>query len=157
MENFSKPIGKTDDECKQFIIDSLQGDATHGFDVDSIYYCNGTWCIFEYLKCDSDAVSPYTSDPKYYPWNWKKFYSLYCLARQLNGRLFLVNYSTRPRDRDQVKLMEVLSFDHEKAKAFVSKVTPTPYVYMELRHRKMTRASFSEYLRELNQAASTPE
>ena len=45
----SKPIKKTDDESKRFIIDCLGGENTHGFDVDSVYYYKGCWCLFEYL------------------------------------------------------------------------------------------------------------
>ncbi|EOE2130820.1 hypothetical protein ACKCCQ_001359 [Campylobacter coli] len=36
MQN-SKPIGKSDDSSKEFIIRCLGGDKTYGFDIDSVY------------------------------------------------------------------------------------------------------------------------
>ena len=115
----SKPIKKTDDESKRFIIDCLGGENTHGFDVDSVYYYKGCWCLFEYLKCENENMTPYTSDPKYYPWNWKKFYSLFCLAKGVNGKLILVNYSTREADKNLVKVMEVTSFNANKINDYI--------------------------------------
>lgn len=156
MDRSSKPIQKVDDASKQFIIDSLQGDATHGFDIDSIYFYKGKWCIFEYLKCENEYMTPYTSDPKFYPYNWKKFYLLYVITKQLNGRLFLVNYSTRDKDKDQVKVMEVISFDYEKAKAYSFKTHKGAYEYMSLNSVMYTRASFSNLLRQMNRESTIP-
>lgn len=156
MDKTSKPIQKVDDASKQFIIEALEGDVTHGFDIDSICFCKGRWYIFEYLKCDNEYMTPYTSDPKYYPYNWKKFYSLYVITKQLNGILFLVNYSTREKDRDEVKVMEVMGFDYEKAKNYSSKTHKGAYEYMQLRSVKYTRASFSSRLRKLNMESSIP-
>ena len=53
MDNLSKPISKTDDASKQMQIDSLKGDQGHGFDIDTIYFVDGEWYIFEYLKCEN--------------------------------------------------------------------------------------------------------
>jgi len=153
MENGSKPISKTDDYSKQFIIDCLNGDNTHGFDIDSIYFYDGKWCLFEYLKCESKNVTPHTSDPKFYAYNWRKFYSLYALASELNGRLILVNYSTRESDGDLVKVMEVLSFNYEKAKAYNNEKV---YEYMKLKETRMKRAEFSQWLRKINRNAEMP-
>ena len=52
--DFSKQISKIDDDSKQMQIDCLKGDPGHGFDIDTIYYVENQWCVFEYLKCESD-------------------------------------------------------------------------------------------------------
>lgn len=153
----SKPIKKTDDASKQFIIELLDGEYTHGFDVDSIYYYKDQWLIFEYLKCENEYMTPYKSDPKYYPYNWKKFYSLYVIAKKLQGRLLLVNYSTREKDRDEVKLMEVVDFNYEKAMAYDSSIHKGAYEYMTLKTTKYTRKSFAEWLKRINKYSSIPE
>ncbi len=77
MSGVSKPISKSDDSSKEFIIKCLKGDETHGFDIDSIYFYKGKYLIFEYLKDENLSLSPHQSDPKYYPYNWQKFYSLF--------------------------------------------------------------------------------
>lgn len=156
MDNSSKSIKKVDDASKQFIIDLLAGDKTHGFDIDSIYFYRGTWYVFEYLKCENEHMTPKSSDPKFYPYNWKKFYSLYTITKQLNGRLFLVNYSTRKEDMDEVKVMEVLDFDYDKAKAYSSKVHKGAYEYMRLRTKNYTIAKFSSKLRKINMESTIP-
>lgn len=152
----SKPINKPDDASKLFIIQSLKGEETHGFDVDSIYFCEGQWYIFEYLKCDKETETPYTSDPKKYPWNWKKFYSLYVLAKHLNGKLILVNYSTKKNDYNLVKLMEVVSFDYDKAKAYDKTIHKGHYEYMKLNCRKTDRTKFANYLKNINRRSTLP-
>lgn len=97
MDATSKPIGKSDDPSKEFIIKCLKGDKTYGFDIDSVYFLYNEkikqYYIFEYLKCENDHLTPYTSNPKYYPYNWRKFHSLFQLAKHLNAKLLLVNYS----------------------------------------------------------------
>lgn len=152
----SKPIKKVDDESKQFIIDCLDGNVTHGFDVDSVYYFNGCWCLFEYLKCENESMTPYTSDPKYYPWNWKKFYSLYALAKGVNGKLILVNYSTRDSDKNLVKVMEVLSFDVKRISEYEKNKEKGPCEYMTFKTTKMTRSSFGKWLKGINERSSLP-
>ena len=156
MAYTSKPIKKTDVDSKQFIIDCLCNDQTHGFDLDSIYYYNNKWIIFEYLKCENDHMTPHTSHPKYYPYNWKKFYSLYSLAKQLNGELFLVNYSTRDEDKHLVRIMQVLSFDYEKVQDYCSKNLRGPCDYMTLKTWEITLNEFSAQLRKLNKTAMLP-
>ena len=101
-------------------------------------------------------MTPYTSDPKFYAYNWKKFYSLYVLAKQLNGRLFLVNYSTRESDKNLVKLMEVLDFDYEKIKKYDLQNIRSACEYMQLKSIKLTRETFSYHLRNLNSECSMP-
>lgn len=152
MNNKSKPLAKNDDACKQFIIESLKGDETHGFDIDSIYFNKGKWYIFEYLKCESKTATPHTSDPKYYARNWKKFYYLYSVTKQLNGKLFLVNYSTREKDENEVRIMEVIGFDLEKAQAYSGEKI---YEYMKLNSKEITKERFSDELRKFNRGQDT--
>ncbi len=158
MNNESKPIGKGDDECKEFIIESLNGADTHGFDIDSIYYANNKWIVFEYLKCDSEWVTPHTSSPSRYPKNWKKFYSLYVAAKKLDADLILVNYSNVPKYKDMVKIMKVLSFDMDKINEYSEAPNPKPkrLDYMTFEEKKMTRQEFGNYLRQINSKAALP-
>lgn len=152
MINKSKPISKIDDASKQMQIDSLKGDQGHGFDIDTMYFVDGQWYVFEYLKCESEFVTPFTSEPSRYPWNWKKFHSLFQVAKQLNGKLILVNYSTRERDRDQVKVMIVKNIKYDVLKEFVDQAKIKRHLdYLE--YDKVYNFSFEEYskwLRELN-------
>lgn len=153
----SKPIGQSEDESKEFIIESLKGDNTKGFDIDSIYYSDSQWIVFEYLKCESEYVSPHSSHPKKYPWNWKKFKVLYSLTKKLEGKLYLVNYSTREKDKDQVKVMEVKNYDHNKIEQWEKSGRSGHCDYMEIKETKMSREEFSKSLRELNENAELPK
>lgn len=158
--NESKAIGKSDDSAKLFIQKSLKGSATHGFDHDSIYYVQGKYYLFEYLKCESEKVSPYTSNPKYYPYNWKKFYSLWQTACRLDAYLFLINYSDRERDSNEVKVMYVKSFDYEALDKYLEAIDQgdrggrCEYLIME--EYKITFDKYSKYLRYINGLASLP-
>ena len=152
MDNLSKPISKTDDASKQMQIDSLKGDQGHGFDIDTIYFVDGEWYIFEYLKCENEFVSPFTSEPARYPWNWKKFHSLYQVAKKLNGKLILVNYSTREKDRNEVKVMFVKNINYEMIKEYIkSNGVKKRLDYIEYDQvLKFTFEEYSTWLRELN-------
>ncbi len=152
--SLSKPIGKSDDSSKEFIIDCLAGNSTGGFDIDSIYYVDSVWYVFEYLKVENPYVTPHSSHPRRYPWNWRKFYSLWNLTQKLAGKLFLINYSDRKQDSNEVKVMEVEDFDLKKIQDFMSDYKQGNYCdYMKLKERNMTKKEFSEYLIELNNRA----
>ena len=133
-------------------IDSLKGDQGHGFDIDTIYYVDGVWHVFEYLKCESEYVSPFTSDPSRYPWNWRKFHSLFQIAKQLNGKLVLVNYSTRDKDKNEVRVMIVKDINYDKINNYLkSSDTRKRVDYIEYEHiYNFTFDEYSEWLRELN-------
>ncbi len=143
----SKVIGKVDDSSKQFIIECLDNDKTGGFDIDSIYKVKDRWILFEYLKCDT--MPPEKSDPKYYPYNWRKFYSLYSISKELNADLYLVNYSYEDEWKNQVKLMKVTDFDLEKAKSNKNKHCE----YMKFKSTVLTKQKFSDWLRKINKDA----
>lgn len=152
MNDPSKPISKIDEDSKQMQIDALKGDQGHGFDIDTIYYVEGVWYVFEYLKCESDYVTPYSSDPARYPWNWRKFHSLFQIAKQLNGKLILVNYSTRDKDKNEVKVMVVKDINYDLIRDYIKSNDPRKRVeYIE--YEKIYKFSFDEYsdwLRQLN-------
>lgn len=158
--NESKAIGKSDDSAKLFIQKALKGSDTHGFDHDSVYYVHGKYYLFEYLKCESNRVSPHTSNPKYYPYNWKKFYSLWQTARRLNAYLLLINYSDRPADSNQVKVMYVKDFDYTALEKYLERAERSGWggqcEYLIMDEYKITFDQYSEYLCKINALASLP-
>lgn len=150
----SKKISKADDASKKFIMECLKEDDTFGFDIDSIYYVNSTWHLFEYLKCENEYMNPHTSNPKYYPWNYKKFLSLYKIKEKLDGKLYLINYSDRAKDQNMVKMMEVIELDEDKLNEYIqAEKKPKRLEYLILDERKMTKKEFSDWLRDLNSKA----
>ncbi|MDA3053336.1 hypothetical protein OFO01_07585 [Campylobacter sp. JMF_01 NE2] len=176
MQN-SKPIGKSDDSSKEFIIKCLKGDKTYGFDIDSIYLLHRSdinqYYIFEYLKCESEYLTPHGSDPKYYPYNWRKFHSLFQLAKRLKAKLILVNYGDGYKqvklDNGEIALQELPNKDkyiNEVKLFYVSGVNydalkeyentdfahrPKHLEYLEYeRIEKITLDEFSQKLRQLN-------
>jgi hypothetical protein len=166
MSSVSKKIGKTDDCAKEFVIESLKNNETHGFDIDSLYFCNGRYYIFELLKCESSFVDPHSSHPRRYAYNWKKFYSLWNVAKELNAYLFLVNYSdgflgdgssAPPGYKDKVKLMYVKDFNFSELERFLANPIKTEkYDFLELEEFKMTREEFSDYLIKINNSSKIP-
>ncbi len=163
MSGVSKPISKSDDSSKEFIIKCLKGDETHGFDIDSIYFYKGKYLIFEYLKDENLSLSPHQSDPKYYPYNWQKFYSLFQIAQKLGGTLYLVNYSDgfgkdgkeQPKHfAEQVKLFKVKNVDYEKLKREYLDLPrynrPKHCDYIVSETKELMFEEYSKWLREIN-------
>ena len=172
----SKPISHTDECSKAFIIKCLKGDKTHGFDIDAIHKLdskyNNKYYVFEYLKDENERLSPHYSDPKYYPWNWRKFWSLYQITCELHGCLFLINYSdgyktvvdeqsgeishiALPSNYvDEVRVMNVDGFDIDKIQDYMSipyQDRPSKLEYMTYSmDARMSFEEYSSYLRELN-------
>lgn len=137
MANKGKGIRNIDDS-KLFQIRCLAQGLTKeeqqgkGIDVETVYYSkdvdtNGNiksdamkYFVFEYLKCQSELVTPWTSNPNRYKPNWRKFYTLYVLTTKIGGQLVLVNYSDGqyqngdavPEEyKNQVKVMYVSHID----------------------------------------------
>lgn len=158
--NDSKAIGKSDDSAKLFIQKALAGEDTHGFDHDSIYYVQGKYYLFEYLKCESNKVTPHTSNPKYYPYNWKKFYSLWQTAQRLQAYLLLVNYSDRPQDSNLVKVMHIKDFNYNAIDEYLIRTENGGWGgqcdYLIMDEYKLTFDQYSQYLCKLNSLASLP-
>ena len=184
MGTGSKAIGKTDDSAKEFVINLLGTEVTRGFDIDSIYYIHSTkekdkenpryWCVIEMLKCDK--VDPFSSNPNRYSFNWKKFASLWSVAKKLEGKLYLVNYSLEKnilskeqlegkriagieeyddkeiRWKDIVKMMEVEDINIEKVK----KSTTNYCKYITLKEYYYTYNSFKKHFRNLNSQGIGP-
>lgn len=163
MSESSKQIFKGDDSSKEFIIKCLKNDETHGFDIDSIYFYEGKYLIFEYLKDNNLKLSPHQSDPKYYPYNWKKFYSLFQITKKLNATLYLVNYSNgfgqggekQPENfKEQVRLFEVIDVDIEKLEREYLNLPlgkrPKHCEYIKSKTKELTFEEYSLWLREIN-------
>lgn len=160
MDRTSKIISKTDESSKEFIMKCLEKNVTHGFDVDSVYFADNKWFVLEFLKCDSEYVSPHSSDPRRYPWNWKKFHSLYQLSKSLNGELILVNYSDREKDSNQVKVMFVKGLDYDILKSKMDSNGNVPREFLDYiifdRIEVLSFDEFQKYLVELNFKAGIP-
>ena len=106
---YSKPISKTDESAKELIIETLDGEVTGGFDIDSVYNIDGKYFIIEFLKCDT--VRPFESHPKrYWNKNKQKFISLWDLTSKLGGVLYLVNYEDT---REQFRVIKVLELNKQ--------------------------------------------
>jgi hypothetical protein len=109
LDTPSKIIKKTDEAGKELIIELLGDQVTGGFDIDSVYKINGKWIILELLKCDT--VRPHDSHPnRYWFKNKRKFISLWEIAQDLKGSLFLLNYED---NREQFLLIKVLDINKE--------------------------------------------
>ena len=153
----SKTLNKIDESAKEFIMNLLENDQTHGFDVDSIYYTNKGWVILELLKCDSIYATPYTSHPNRYPWNWKKFVCLYELCKKLNGELWLINYSFKDSDKDLVKLRIVESIDYNQLKYYIQNGSQDKYLkYIKTKDYNYTFEEFKKFFKNLNNSARLP-
>ena len=153
----SKTIKKTDESAKKFIMSLLDGDETHGFDVDSIYFADNKWIVIELLKCDSKFVNPHTSHPNRYPWNWKKFVCLYELSKKLEGVLWLVNYSFKESDKNLVGVLVVESIDYCKLKQYIDNgCVERNLDYLKTKEFKYTLEEFKKIFRDLNRKATLP-
>lgn len=150
----SKPIKKNDEASKEFIIELLNGEKTHGIDIDSIYYTkeNG-WIILEFLKCDT--VDPYQSHPNRYPFNWKKFATLFTLSQKLEGQLILVNYSKEDKWKNNIKLLFVENVDIAKVLNDLS--CGLRYSdYIQGKEEKITLSEFRNWFVNLNRNSGYP-
>lgn len=109
MNKKSKPIRKIDDDAKSLIIETLEGQQTGGFDLDSIYKIGGIYYVLEFLKCET--VRPNNSHPRRY-WfkNSQKFISLWEITQKLDGVLYLINYE---ESREQFKIIKVLDLNDQ--------------------------------------------
>jgi len=154
MSEKSKPIGKIDETSKEFIMELLGREETHGIDIDCIYYIKGKgWIIFEFLKCDT--VDPYESHPNRYPFNWKKFAALFELSKKLEGELILVNYSKEDGWKDKIKVLYVKNVNISKVKRDLSSGLRYSE-YIETKEKKMNLSKFREWFINLNREAGYP-
>jgi hypothetical protein len=101
-EHDSKQILLRTDPTRARLQDLLDGDETHGFDVDCLYSTTEGYTLVEFWK--AEKIPAYNSNPKFYPPNWKKFYSLAWVATLLRVSFYIVNYD---EDRDTAGLLRV--------------------------------------------------
>src|SRR6267142_6926016 len=68
----------------------------HGMDIDCFFDTKRGWVILEYLrfgKGQHGKIDFYDSDPsRYWKKGWRKFVTLWNLAKDLKARFFLINY-----------------------------------------------------------------
>ncbi len=88
----SKPLRKAESSAARLSQRVLEGGNVYCTDVDLLFRTAEGWIVVEYLKCDSARVTPATSHPARYWYNWRKFRKLWDLASALHGRLVLINY-----------------------------------------------------------------
>ena len=154
MRKRSKKIQKADEESKKFIIYLLANDETHGIDIDSIYFTRNGWIIFEFLKCDT--VDPYDSHPNRYPFNWRKFATLFELSKKLEGKLILINYSKKEEWKNHIKMMHVKGINYDNVKN-LSRNELNHYIsYLETEDKTMNLDEFKNYFKNLNNDAIEP-
>ena len=138
----SKPLGKADESGFYFAQELLEGDPTAAINFDRLQnHPSLGYIIFEFLLCEESQphVDPWTSHPKYY-WkkNHRKFTSLWKVAKDLNAKLYLVNYAKKgTKNEDKVLLIEVLDMNEEGICKEDSK--------------KMSREKFKLFFRKLNE------
>lgn len=140
MNPTSKPLGKYDDSGFNFVKEMLEGDDTSAINFDRLM--KHPWqgyIIFEYLLCEEEqSVDPYTSHPRrYWHKNKRKFTSLWQVAKDLNAKLYLVNYAKKgTKNEDKILLIEVKAMTDEG----ITNETLT----------RMTRDGFKTFFRTLN-------
>lgn len=111
MTDYSKPIGKAEDESMKVIIEALEGKDTHGFNVDSIFFHEREgWVVIEFLKCDT--VRPHASHPNRY-WDkcWRKVTALWILTQTLKGQFYWITYED---SREQFSILHITNVDRAK-------------------------------------------
>ena len=142
----SKPLGIEDTSAFEFVKEMLQGDPTYGINFDRVQWDSKEkqHVIVEFLLCDERqferGITPYTSHPnRYFKINAQKFISLWGLAKKLDAKLYLVNYSkSGTAFEDEVLLMEVLDVDQRAGSP------------VQTKDRKFTGNEFSKWFRQLN-------
>ena len=155
------------DYSKDRVIELLNGEKTHGFDHDKMFCFGGEYYLIEFLNCDK--VSPFVSNPKYFAYNWRKFYSLWHSSIALGAKLILVNYSFKDeRDKedrnwsDMIKLLFITGFDYAALDEYLKKTAgmqdykqkrKVHCKYLKGHYYKMRFDQFSEYYRALNSGA----
>jgi len=154
MKDKSKMIRKTNEASKEFIMSLLEGSETHGIDVDCVYFTKNGWIIFEFLKCDT--VDPYDSHPNRYPFNWRKFATLFELSKKLKGRLYLVNYSYLEKWKNHIKIIYVKMIYYDKVRDASWEDLRHYIPYLETEDIKMTLEDFKEKFNKLNSEAIGP-
>ena len=146
MSQPSKAIAHGDKSAADFVIEMLNGDPTYAINFDRVQWDNKyqRYVIVEYLLCEAaqfdKGITPFTSHPnRYFHKNAQKFLSLWQIAQDLKAVVFLVNYAKKGTAfEDQILLMKVKGID------------PANKLPVKTIDKKLTRAGFSDWLRQLN-------
>ena len=141
IKSNSKPLLNNDESGTNFAIEMLNGDLTSGINFDSLRkHPEHGYFIIEFVLCDEKQkyVTPYTSHPKkYWHLNSRKFISLWKIAEDLKGQLFLVNYAKKgTKHENEILLIHVQELDQNGIKK--EKIT------------RMNRQTFSDWFRRVN-------
>lgn len=135
-----------------FIKELLEDYNTYGMDIDCIYYdkVKKRYIIIEFLHCDSKH--PFESHPHYYPFNYKKFCSLWEIAKELGAELWLVNFSVLDEYKDNVRLLKINGIDYNKVDYYKNqKIKPKRLDYLNIfSDTKMSFDEFKKIFRQLN-------
>lgn len=151
----SKKISKVDEASKQFIIDVLEGNQTHGIDIECIYYNQKKiWIVIEFCKCDT--LDPFSSHPNNYPFNWRKFVTLFEISQKLGGELWIINYSLKEQWRNNIRLLNIRGVDYALVNQLIkSQTQPRGYVgYLKYEDNRMSLTDFKSFFKDLNNKAS---
>lgn len=135
------PFEGADPGGAAFMREMLEGDRAHGFNGDRIqYHPEQGWILFEFLRCVN--TPPQQSHPnRYWFRNSAKFRNLWRLSQDLQGTLYLINYSD---DRDQgVRQIQVMGLDDKGLQ--------------EEQIKNLSFLDFKEWFRELNGQCAPPE
>ena len=140
----SKPLKHDDSSAFEFVKDMLKNDVTYAINFDRIQWDNKEekYVIVEYLLCkEEQTVTPYTSHPNnYFYKNSMKFISLWELTRELEAKLYLVNYAKKGTEHEnKVKVMLVENVDRESNNP------------VETKDHNTNRENFSKWFRSLNE------
>lgn len=116
LNTYYKPIYGTidffvDDNGLKLVKDILgsYNDSTYGFDFD--IYSSNNGIVFEFLKRENAYVNNLSAHPARYPWNKKKFVSLWNATKRISdkNKLALINYSDD--STEPVGLIVIQDFD----------------------------------------------
>lgn len=100
MKN-TKPLRKVESVSQEITRQVLPG-GIRGIDVDLVLGHLGQWIVLEFLRCES--VPARESHPsRYWDKNWRKFVTLWALAKKLEAKFYLVNYESFPQILDSCR------------------------------------------------------
>ncbi len=103
----SKPLRKAETSVARLTQKVLGQGHVFGVDLDFITRTKDGWAVIEFLKCESTKATPATSHPSRYWYNWRKFRTLWEIAKGLGGKLYLVNYEeTEPSQFGRFRIMK---------------------------------------------------
>ena len=146
----TKPLGRGDPSCPEFIEECLEGCPNYGLNFDRVTFdhSSGRFVVFEFQKVDewqtTGDVTPWSSHPTRY-WHkcWRKYMALWRAVQKLEADFYIVNYAEpRAKFSNEVRVMQILSLDRSGIKKWSD--------------WKCTRTQFGEFLRQMNARCQGP-